>query len=103
MNDDLINEFDNLGDEIQHLISTAPGSEFGEIAGNALGTLQKINIILNSTGRYEHGLQRIPDVQANLESARDDFALNTDHIQTLSENYRKLRINSGAGKHSYFG
>ncbi len=102
MNDNRIEEFDKLGDEIQNLILSAPGPIFGEMAGNALKTLQNIVGILNSSGNYEHGLQRVPDVQLNLEYARDDFHLSVSHIESLKENYRRLRMNSGAGRYQDF-
>lgn len=103
MKDNRNDVFNKLAEEIKDLISFDSGPELGQIAENALKILQNIVEILNSSPVYEHGLQRVADRQANLESARDDFRLSEHHLESLQENYRRLRMNSGAGKCKYFG
>ena len=103
MNEPRIELFDLLGDEIQKIHSVPAGPEIGKIAIKALKILADIVVNLETSEKYEHGLQRVPDLRQNLQQARDDFRLSELRLEELVSNYRMLRMNSHAGKHKEIG
>ena len=100
MSDERIKYFDELGDLVLSIELHAPGSDLGGLAANGLGILKKIVKILESSPNYEHGLQRVPDVEVFLENLRDDFRISEEELKILKKNYSWFRGNSHAGRHS---
>jgi hypothetical protein len=100
MKDELFKYFDELGDLILRIDPQAPGQDLGNLAGNGLGILEKITKILNGSRDYEHGMQRIPDVEGILEEIYDDYRISKEDLEKLKRNYCWLRYNSHAGEHN---
>jgi hypothetical protein len=99
MNDERIKHFDQLGDLVLELRTYPTGSDFGKIADSGLTILKRIVNILKVSPEYEHGLQKVADVEVILKSAKDDFYLSGNDLNQLEKNYSQFRFNSLAGKH----